>query len=206
MNRKHVLALAIVMIALTPSVGGCTVDGKPTPVVTAPPEDGSSSNGTFMAQGRAVEGHTSFVHLTPDSTRTVDVVGDLACHVEIRGVLLAVPPGVAGTVLDCMAGATVIVHGAGSPDPLDHELQPTMDRTHHTDPNGVMWTATRYTYTAPDPGTGDVETYSAWAVPAAGPYEDPETGEPYRFAMELDESTIEGDAVHVVTTRGPVVS
>lgn len=154
MQIKVPLAVAMFVLASVPAVGGSSTDAS------------------------LVEGHTTYAEIVlgDDGVATLDIIGDVRCHVEVLGVHVDVPPSVDRVGVDCGSGLSVYVTHAGAPDPRTQLLEPTGDLAQAAGPQGTTWTATEFTYHGPDGGT-----HTAWTVPVDAPRVDPATGDTYRF-------------------------
>ncbi len=171
MNLKVPIAVATFLLIAVPTVGSTAPD---RPVV---------------------EGHTTYAEIIvgDEAVATLDLIGDVRCHVEVLGVRVDVPPSVDRVGLDCGSDLAIYVTPQGAPDPTTAVLSPTGSAYTTTGPQGTSWVTTEHTYEEDD-GT----EHRTWTVPVQGPYVDPATGGTYRFVAPVpSDATASGSDLQV---------
>lgn len=150
---------------------------------------------------QVVEGHTVFVHLTPDGSTLAAVAGSVECEVKWfnDAVLFRVPAGTTGM---CGDHRFIYAYPAGAPDPRQNPtLQPTERVWDFIDPNGAPWHVVEYQYQQlqvqvnqnlglPDflgeNMTLEQVNYTAWVVEAGPSVYEPTLKEDYNFVLLVD--------------------
>lgn len=176
MDRRVALATAVAILIVAPA-GGSTATSE-------------------SVEDKVVEGHTTYATIENevDEARTVSVIGDVRCHVEVLEVKVTVPPSVEEVDADCGADVQVLGTVLGAPDPTGRDLEPTGRTFEAVGPQGGSWTTTELAYEAGG------ETWRAWSVPVEEPRLDPGSGEEYRFVAAVP--TDAGEQVRLRTASG----
>lgn len=141
------------------------------------------AGGAAQQKEEVVQGHTTYATLRPEEPRSISVIGDVRCHVEVLDVELTVPPSVGNVEANCSGDVTVFGSLLESPDPRGRDLTKTGRVLEAEGPQGRTWTTTEWTYQAQG------EEWTAWTVDVEERRVDPGSGEPYRFVLGVPGDT-----------------